>query len=193
MMVYVVSVIVVVLVFMNYFLGNQLYKEPKNSGYFSNVQNYNIIHRRDVMPTPTYIFLVSSLLGIFLGIYCLLGNLVHANGLVILGTVLLLFTVYLIEITRKIVLNEENLEFERMFFFTKKIPLNTIDGIFIYSFNKKFLDKSALTTKLVVTSGNQKYKFTLAGIDTRAILNMMKENFGITENKIYIAKKEGRK
>ena len=108
------------------------------------------------------------------------------------GTVLVLFILYLVEITRKIVLTEENLTFERMFFRTKRIPLDQIDGLYVYSFNKKFLNKNAFTTKLVVATGNTKYKFTLSGIDTRAVLNMMKENFGINENKMYIAQKTKR-
>ncbi|MBQ9313530.1 MAG: hypothetical protein IJ220_00785 [Clostridia bacterium] len=86
-------------------------------------------------------------------------------------------------------MTEDNLVFERMFFKAKKIPLNRIEGMYIYSFNKKFIDKNAFTTKLVVSTGNSKYKFTLSGIDTRAVMNMMKENFGISENKMFIAQK----
>lgn len=104
------------------------------------------------------------------------------------GTVIVLLALYLIEITRKIAITDEYLEFERIFFITKKIPLDQIDGMYIYSFNKRFLNKNAFTTKLVVANGQSRYKFTISGIDTRAVLNMMKENFGINENKMYIAR-----
>ena len=127
--------------------------------------------------------------GIFFGIYMLLGRIAQTNSFVIWGTVIVLFVLYLVEITRKIVLTDENLVFERMFFKTKKISLDKIDGMYVYSFNKRFMNKNAFTTKLVVATGNSKYKFTLSGIDTRAVLNMMKENFGVNENKMFIAQK----
>lgn len=101
---------------------------------------------------------------------------------------LLLFVLYLIEISRKILLTSDSLEFERMFFRTKKIPLDKIDGMYIYSYNKKFLNKNAFTTKLVVVNGNNKYKFTLSGISPKVVLNMMKDNFGISDYKMYIKK-----
>ena len=75
--------------------------------------------------------------------------------------------------------------------FSKKVELygNQIKGIYIYSFNKKFLKKRALTTKLVVVTKTDKfYKFTLSSIDNKAVLNMIKENFGVTEYKMYIGK-----
>ena len=52
-----------------------------------------------------------------------------------------------------------------------------------------YVTNNALTTKLIIVNGISKYKYTLSGIDVRAVLNMMKENFGISENKIYIAMK----
>lgn len=190
MIIYVATALIIVVILINYILGAKLYNEPKGGTYFSNVTNYNVIHQKDIMPSPQYVFGISSLLGIFIGIYIFAGGVAKANSYVIYGTVILLVILYLIEITRKIVLNENNLEFERLFFRTKKIPLHTIDGMYIYSFNKKFLDKNALTTKLVVTTDNSRYKFTLSGISIRAVLNMMKENFNISENKMYIQKKK---
>jgi len=189
MIMYIVTVMIFIVIFINYFLGMKLYKEPKNEAYFSNVRHYNVIHNRDLMTSPKYVFFISALLGIFIGIYSTLGKMTKTNSIVIWTTIIILFVLYLVEISRKIVLNEENLEFERMFFKTKKIPLSSIDGIYIYSFNKKFIDKNAFTTKLVISTGNRRYKFTLSGINARAVLNMMKENFGISENKMYIATK----
>lgn len=189
MVMYIVTTIIFVLIFLNYFLGFKLYKEPKNEGYFHNVKQCNITHQKDIMTSPKYVLAISVGLGIFLGVYILLGSVSGTNALVIWGTTLVLFLLYLVEITRKIVLTEENISFERAFFRTKRIPLQQIDGMYVYSFNKRFLNKNAFTTKLVVATGNTKYKFTLSGIDTRAVLNMMKENFGISENKMYIAQK----
>lgn len=187
MIMYVVTAIIFVLIFLNYFLGFKLYKEPKNSGYFSNVKQYSVPRQKDIMTSPKYVFFISVSLGIFLGIYILLGRISAMNSLLLWGTVLVLFILYLIEITRKISLTDEYLKFERAFFKTKKIMLQQIDGIYVYSYNKRFINKNAFTTKLVVSTGSSKYKFTLSGIDTRSVLNMMKENFGISENKMYIA------
>lgn len=188
MIMYIVTVIMFILIFINYFLGYKLYKEPQNEGYFTNVKHYNVIHQRDIMTSPKYVLAISIFLGILIGAYAFLGEITKTNSFIIWGTILIVFALYLIEITRKVHLTEENLEFERLFFKTKKIPLGNIDGIYVYSFNKKFINKSAFTTKLVVTMGNQHYHYTLSGIDTRAVLNMMKDNFGITENKIFVAK-----
>lgn len=188
MVMYIVTSIIILLIFLNYFLGYKLYNEPKNEGYFSNVKNYNVINRRDIMASPKYVFIISSMLGIFLGIYIVLGKITSTNSYLIGGTTIFLFVLYLVDITRKILLTEDGLEFERMFFRTKKIPLDRIDGMYIYSYNKKFLNKNAFTTKLVVVNGNNRYKFTLSGISPKAVLNMMKDNFGISDFKMYISK-----
>ena len=172
MIIYLVTGIIFLLILIHYFLGYKLYKEPKNEGYYTNVKHYNVIHQKDLMASPQYVVSVSALLGIFLGIYFFLGKIEKANSYMIWGTAIILFVLYLVEITRKILLTEENLEFQRIFFRTKKIPLEKIDGIYVYSLNKKFINKSAFTTKLVVSVGNTRYKFTLSGIDTRAVLNM---------------------
>ena len=189
MVMYIVTAILLILFILNYALGKVLYYEPSNLGYSSNVRNYNIINNKNIMASPKYVIVLSALLGIFLGVYCKLGQVLETNGFVIWGMVLLLLIAYLIEITRKITITDENLELEKMFCTTKKIPLNTIDGIYIYSYNKKFLNKRALTTKLVVCTGNEKYKFTISSLDVKAVLYMMKDNFGITENKIFIKNK----
>lgn len=131
MVMYIVTAILLILFILNYALGKVLYYEPSNLGYSSNVRNYNIINNRNIMASPKYVIVLSALLGIFLGVYCKLGQVLETNGFVIWGMVLLLLIAYLIEITRKITITDENLELEKMFCTTKKIPLNTIDGIYI--------------------------------------------------------------
>ena len=189
MVMYIVTAILLVLFILNYVLGNVLYCEPSTLGYSSNVKNYNTINNRNIMASPKYVTILSALLGIFLGAYCKLCQVLEINKYIIYGVTILLLIAYLVEITRKITITDENLEFEKMFCPTKKIPLNKIDGIYIYSYNKKFLNKRALTTKLVVCTGSEKYKFTISSIDVKAVLSMMKDNFGITENKIFVKNK----
>lgn len=189
MIMYVITGIVFLLILANYYLGYKLYKEPTNDAYFSNVNNYNIINKKNIMASPRYVVFLSILFGLFTGIYIALSKVCEFNPYIEWVTILTLFVLYLIEITRKVSITDENLELEKLFSSTKKIPLNTIDGMFVYSYNKKFLNKRAFTTKLVVATGDKKHKFTLSSIDVRAIMNMMKENFGITENKMYVYRK----
>ena len=66
MIMYLVTALIFVLIFVNYFLGSKLYKEPKNEGYFHNIKHYNVIHQRDIMTAPGYVFIISVTLGIFL-------------------------------------------------------------------------------------------------------------------------------
>lgn len=187
MVMYIVTVLMGIFIILHYSLGHCLYQEPKNEAYFSNVKHYNVIHQRDIMPSPSYIIVSSILLGIGMGVYISLAQRVQMNWWLTIGTVLLLSLLYLVELTRKITLNDEELILERMLGKTRRIPLNQIDGMYLFSWNKKFLDKNALTTKLVVVTGKKKYPFTLSGIEPRAVMNMMKENFGVTENKMFIA------
>lgn len=189
MVMYVVTALVFIGIFANYFLGYKLYKVPSNKGYFSNVNHYNTINRKDIMASPKYVGGLSILLGLFLGVYIVLCDLVQMNTFLKWITVTTLFILYLVEITRKITLTDDYLELGKIFSPTKKIALNDIDGMFVYSYNKKFLNKRAFTTKLVVAAGSKKYKFTLSSIDVKAVINMMKDNFGITENKMFVAKK----
>lgn len=188
MIMYVVTGIIFLLVLVNYYLGHALYKLPNNNAYFSNVTHYNIINKKDIMASPKYVTFLSTLLGIFLGIYVCLSSYYKINFYVEWGTVLTLVILYLVEISRKVTVTDESLELEKLFTPTKKIPLNTIDGMYIFSYNKKFLNKRAFTTKLVIATGNKKHKFTLSSIDVKSVINMMKDNFGITENKMYVAK-----
>ena len=104
--------------------------------------------------------------------------------------VLIITICYLIEITRKITIKDDKLILSKMF--SKKVEIygNQIKGIYIYSFNKKFLKKRALTTKLVVVEKTDKFhKFTLSSLDNKAVLNMLKENFGVQNYKMYIEKR----
>lgn len=187
MIMYVITILVFVGVILNYLLGKFLYKEPKNKNYFSNVRNCNTINKKNLMASPKYVTVLSILVGIFFGSYYFLCTLCEVNSTLFWSLILVLSVLYLVEITRKISVTDENLEFEKIFSPTRKIPVNLISGIYIYSFKKKFLNKRALTTKLVVVTNKEKYKFTLSSIDIKPVLNMMKENFGITENKIFIA------
>ena len=187
---YIVTALVYILTAITYLLSYKLYKEPKNDAYFDNVNNYNTINKKDIMASPKYVTTISILLGVFIGMYICLADLSNINLYVKYITIAILIGLYLVEITRKITLNEDNLEFEKFLYPTKSIPLTSIDGMYIYSYNKKFLNRRALTTKLVVSTGREKFKFTLSSIDVKAVINMMKENFGITENKMYIAEKK---
>ena len=187
---YVVSAIIVFLIFLTYFLGFKLYSEPENEGYFNNVNNLNFEKTRHIAPNPKYIVSISIAVGIFIGSYLALCTKFKINTIVSMIVVLIIFLCYLVEITRRIVIEENKIVLSKLF--SKKIELNglSINGMYIYSFTKKFLKKHALTTKLVITTNNnKKYKFVLSGIDNKAVLNMMKENFGIVDYKMYIGKK----
>ena len=172
---YVVTALIYILILITYVLANKLYKEPKNSVYYSNVGHYNVIKKREIMASPKYVTTISILLGIFIGIYVVLAKVTSFNYYIEWGTIIILMALYLVEITRKISITDENIELEKLFAPTKKIPLGNVDGMYIYSFNKKFLNKRAFTTKLVIASGEEKYKFTISSIDVKAIMNMMKD------------------
>ena len=65
-----------------------------------------------------------------------------------------------------------------------------VDNLNIYSYNKRFLEKNALTTKLIiVTKTDKKYKFILSSLNYKSVLNMMSDIFGVTNNKMFIANK----
>ena len=65
MVMYVVTALVFLLIITNYFLGYKLYIEPKNEGYFTNVNHYNVIQQKDIMPNPKYVAVISALLRYF--------------------------------------------------------------------------------------------------------------------------------
>lgn len=190
MIMYIITALIFVIIFVNYFLGSVLYKEPKSEIYYSNVSNYNVIDKKVLMASPSYVAILSILFGSFAGIYLSLCDIQGVNQYIKWATIIVLFLLYLTEITRKISMTDLDLEFEKIFTPTKKIPLSKIDGMFIYSYNKKFLNKRALTTKLVVTTGKEKYKFTLSSFNIKAVMNMMKENFNVSNGKMYVYKRK---
>lgn len=186
---YIVSGIIVIFIIINYFLEYKLYNVPSNTGYFNNVAEFNLEKDKYISPRPLYVTLASILTGITIGIYLALSNYFQVNKILVFIIALLLFFCYLIEITRNISLIDGKIILSKAF--SKKIVINvtSIKGMYLYSWNKKFLKKHALTTKLVITTNlDKKYKFVVSSLDNRAILNLMKENFGINNNKIYIGK-----
>jgi hypothetical protein len=187
---YAITAVIFVAIFANYLLGYKLYGEPKNKEYFSNVNNYNTINKRELMASPKYVVELSIFIGIFIGLYLFLSDLQSINWWLKWVTILIIAILFIKEITQKITITEDELVYEKFLEPTKRIQLNSIDGMYIYSYNKKFLNKRALTTKLIVCSGEKKYKLLVSALDVRAILNMMKENFGINEHKMFIDKKE---
>lgn len=122
--------------------------------------------------------------------YIALSKYFKINLILMLSIVALLIICYVIEISRSI--NIENNKIILKKAFAKKIELygTSVKGMYIYSYNKNFLKKHALTTKLIITTNdNMKYKFVLGSLNYKAVLNLMKECFGITEYKIYLEKR----
>lgn len=190
MIAYVITGIIVLLTLINLLLGAKLYKEPKENGYFNNVTDINFVREKNIYADPKYIAGMSIIVGILLGMYIGFLNIVDINGIVFTLTTLLILAMYLFELSRRIILKDGKLILSKFFFINKEMNPSDIKGMYIYSYNKKFLKSHAYTTKLVLTDlrGN-KTKFTLSSIDNRAVLNLMKENFGVNSYKMYIAKK----
>ena len=188
--VYVVSAIVIGLIILNYFLSIKLYSEPKNSSYFNNVTNLNFSKNKYITPVPRYVVSISILLGLFYGIFLFLANNLKLNKWVMLLVVVMLAVSYISEITRKIIIRDDKIILSKAFSKTIQLYGNEVKGMYIYSYNKKFLKKNALTTKLVITTKtDKKYKFVLSSLSNKSVLNMMSEAFGITENKMFIGNK----
>ena len=186
---YVLSAIIVLLVFINYFFSVKLYSVPKNEDFFNNVNHLDFSKEKYIAPNPKYVTIISCLVGIMIGIYLAVGYYLKINSWIVILVILIISICYLVEITRKITIKDDKLILSKMF--AKKVEIygNQIKGIYIYSFNKKFLKKHALTTKLVVVEKTDKFhKFTLSSLDNKAVLNMLKENFGVQNYKMYIEK-----
>ena len=171
----------------NYFLSYKLYKEPENKSYFNNVKNVNTIKMPEIAPGPKYILYVTLLCGIAMGLFLSLVDLTNEKGIYGFIFVVMVSVIYIIEISRRIKITENSLALSRAFAKTKEIPLEEIKGIYIYSFFKRFMKKHALTTKLVVVTKDKKIKFTISSLSKPAVLNIIKNNFGVTDNKIYVA------
>ena len=194
MVAYILTAIIIGLSLINFILGIKLYEEPRENGYFNNVNALDLNRERNIFADPRYIAGASIIVGVLIGIYIAFLTSINMNGIVFTGTTLLLVVMYLYELTRRITLKEGNLTLSKFFFIKKEIPASQIKGMYIYSYNKKFLKSHAYTTKLVITDNQgRKTKFTLSSIDNRAVLNMMKEAFGINSYKMYISKKENNK
>lgn len=186
---YVVSVIVILLIFLNYFLSVKLYGEPKNENFLNNVKTLNFPKEKNITPNPRYVIVISILLGILIGLYVSLCIHFNVSKTLICAVLILILACYFIEISRRISIKENKIILSKLFSKRVEIPGNQVQGIYIYSYNKKFLKKRALTTKLViVTKTNKTYKFILSSLDNKAVLNMIKENFGVTDYKMYIGK-----
>lgn len=187
---YVVSGIIIAFIVINYFLGYKLYSVPKNEKYFNNVTALDFSKGKYICPEPRYVILISIFTGVMIGIYVALASILDFNKWIALIVVLLICVCYLIEITRAIIIRDDKLILSKIF--SKKVELygNDIKGMYIYSYNKKFLKRHALTTKLVIiTKIGKTYKFVLSSLNNKSVLNMMKENFGVTEYKMFISKK----
>lgn len=187
---YIVSGIIIAFIAINYFLEYKLYSVPKNEGYFNNVTEFNIEREKYISPQPLYVTMISIFTGIMLGLYVSLCEYFHVNKILMMIVSIAIFVCYFIEITRNISLVDGNLILSKAF--SKKIVINatSIKGMYLYSWNKKFLKKHALTTKLVITTNSdKKYKFVISSLDNKAVLNLLKENFGVINNKMYIGKK----
>lgn len=189
--VYVVSAIILLLVILNYFLSVKLYSEPQNSNYFNNVNSLNFRKTRYITPQPKYVAIISILVGILFGIYIYLAVNLNVNKWLALIILLILACCYLSEISRKIIIKDDKLILSKAFSKTIELYGKDIKGMYIYSYNKKFLKKHALTTKLVVvTKTDAKYKFILSSLNNKSVLNMMSDVFGVTDYKMFIANKK---
>ena len=191
MIAYIITGIILLLILINFVLGNKLYEEPKESGYFNNVTSLNMSRERNINADPRHVVTISIIVGVLIGIYIAYLTSLNVNGLFFAITTILLLIIYLTELTRRIILKDGKLILSKFFFIEKEIDVSNITGMYIYSYNKKFLKSHAYTTKLIITdSKGRKTKFTLSSINNRAVLNMMKEAFGINSYKMYISKKE---
>ncbi len=187
---YVISGIILVFVIVNYYLSFKLYQLPTNEKYYNNVNEIHFEKEKNILADPKYTNILSVLIGIMFGIYLALAFVTKMNPWVPVIFILVIMICFLIEISRTIKLREDALVLSKAFSKTKEINLRDIKGIYIYSFNKKFLKRHALTTKLVIATRDGKtYPFTLSSLNNKSVLNMMKENFGITEYKMFISKK----
>lgn len=186
---YIITAITYILIITNWILGERLYKEPNNRAFFNNVTTMNLAKERYITANPKYILRLSICTGIFMGFYLGLANLEGIESFVTVPTLVTLFGVYLMELTRTISLKEGKLKFSRFLYIPKEFDVMRITGMYIYSYNKKFLKNHAYTTKLVIVEDNgKKHKFSLSSLDNKAVLNLMKDTFGVTNNKMYIAK-----
>lgn len=187
-MVSLILIITAVIVIVNYYLGAKLYMVPKNSNYFENVKEINSNNLKDILPVPKYVLTITILNALLIGIFYAVCTIAAVNSWIPFGYAAVLILLYIIELSRGISVNENTLILSRFIRGDVAIPISTIEGMYIYSFNKKFLKKHALTTKLVITASGKMYKYTISSLENKAVLSMMKNCFGITDYKMFIAK-----
>ena len=184
-----VLVLVVILIMLNYFLGAKLYTWPQNKEYYKNVRMINTQRTPEIAPDPTYVLTLTLAVGVSIGLFGALVKLTSQSLWYSIIFSVMLFVLYWIDISRRVKVDENALILSKAFSKTKEISLDEITGIYIYSYNKKFMKNHAFTTKLVVITKNEKTKFTISSLNNKAVLNMIKNNFGVTDYKIFIANK----
>ncbi|MBQ9267798.1 MAG: hypothetical protein IJ217_05960 [Clostridia bacterium] len=186
---WVVLGITVGVIFVNYFLGAKLYQRPRNDAYRHNVGNINTIKMPEIAPDPQYILLLTFFTGILIGLFIALVNKSGNSYLYSVVFSVIIGVLYWIEISRRVKITEYSLVLSKALAKSIEIPLNEILGIYIYSPHKKFMDGHMLTTKLVVVTRDKETKFTISSLNKKAVLNIIKNNFGVTDYKIFIANK----
>ena len=190
MIAYIIAILIIALALTNFILGIKLYEKPKENGYFTNVGKIDFIHDKYIMAEPKYVVTISVITGILIGLYLAYITSLQMSGILFVLTTLLLFYIYLVEITKRITFKEGKLTLSQIFY-EEEIEAPKIKGMYIYSYNKKFLKSHTYTTKLVITTTDDKtIKFTISSLDNRAVLNMMKETFGINSYKMFISRRE---
>ncbi|MBQ6860316.1 MAG: hypothetical protein IJO08_01560 [Clostridia bacterium] len=190
MVVYVITAIIFIVAIINLVLGERLYKLPNDKAFFNNVNSVNLEKEKYIAANPRHVVALSVLTGALVGLYLGLARVNEVNASIITVAILFILVIYFMELTRTITLKEGKLTFSRFLYKTRTFDATKITGIYIYSYNKKFLKKHAYTTKLVVVEDNgKKFKFSLSSLDNKSVLNMMKDSFGVVNNKMYIANK----
>lgn len=190
MIIYIITAIIIALALTNFILGIQLYEKPKENGYFTNVGKIDFIHDKYIMAEPRYVVTISIITGVLIGLYLSYATSLQIGGALVGITALLIFFMYVSEITKRITFKEGKLTLSQIFY-EEIIEAPKIKGMYIYSYNKKFLKSHTYTTKLVITTTEDKtIKFTISSLDNRAVLNMMKETFGINSYKMFISRRE---
>ncbi len=190
MVVYVITVIIFLVAIINLILGERLYKLPNDKAFFNNVTSVNMTKEKYIAANPRHVVTLSVLTGALIGLYLGLAKVNEIRNSIITIAIVFLLVIYFMELTRTITLKEGKLTFSRFLYKTQTFDVTKITGIYIYSYNKKFLKKHAYTTKLVVVEDSgKKFKFSLSSLDNKSVLNMMKDSFGVVNNKMFIANK----
>ena len=163
-----IMIITAVLIITNYYLGAKLYMTPSNSNYFQNVKEININNLRDILPAPKHVLSLTFLTAILIGSFYALCGVANVSGTVPFIYACVLVLLYIMELSKGISVNENTLILSRLIGSDIAIPLVTIEGMYIYSYNKRFLKKHAFTTKLVIVAAGKKYKYTISYLEITA-------------------------